>query len=50
VNINYNRTSQEICMDVPKSAAKDDKFQKGDQTISIFCDGKMIGRGRFEVK
>lgn len=49
MTVNYNRAAQEISMTMPKPD-KDDKFQKGIQTVSIFCDGKMIGRGKFEVK
>lgn len=47
--INYNRASQEVVLIVPKPE-KDDKYQKGEQKVSVFCDGKMIGRGKFEVK
>lgn len=48
-NVNFNRMQQEVSMMVPKPE-KDDKYQKGIQTVSVFCDGKRIGMGKFEVK
>ncbi len=48
-NFNFNRSAQELCMSIPKPE-KDNKYQKGEQVVTVFCDGKMIGRGKFEIK
>ncbi len=45
----YNRTATEVSVMIPKPD-KDNKYQKGLQMISAYCDGKLIGKGTFDVK
>jgi hypothetical protein len=45
----YNRTVTEVSVMIPKPE-KDNKYQKGPQMVSAYCDGKLIGKGMFEVK
>lgn len=45
----YNKVATEVCTMIPKPD-NDDKFQKGMQTVSVYCEGKLIGKGTFEIK
>jgi len=44
----YNRLSKEVCITYARPEA--DKYQKGNQYISIYCDGSVIGRSYFEIR
>ena len=46
--IEYNNSDLEVCM--PYNPEKDFKYQKGLQYISVYCDGKLIGQGNFNIK
>ncbi|MEZ4773157.1 MAG: hypothetical protein R3D00_08240 [Bacteroidia bacterium] len=47
-SINYENDATEVCMDY--SPAEENKYQKGTQYVSVYCDGRLIGQGTFEVK
>jgi len=47
--INYNRSSQEVCMTIPKPD-KSQKYQKGTQKIAVYCDNKLIGTSDLQMK
>lgn len=48
VSINYNRLAQEVC--IPYSPSETNKYQKGPQYVSIYCDGNIIGQDNFTIK
>lgn len=47
--INYNRSSQEVCMTIPKPD-KSQKYQKGAQKVAVYCDNKLIGTSELMMK
>ncbi|MEZ4827978.1 MAG: hypothetical protein R3C61_17100 [Bacteroidia bacterium] len=47
-SVNYDNDALEVCMDF--SPAEENKYQKGTQYVSVYCDGRLIGQGTFEIK
>lgn len=47
-SIEYDRTTQEVCVDFPKPDAYE--YTKGTHKVLVYTDGFEIGRGSFEVK
>lgn len=47
-SIEYDRTSQKVCMDFQQPDGLD--YPKGGYTVKIYCEGFEIGNSSFEVK
>lgn len=46
--INYDKSTQKVSVQYKKP--KDADFQKGKQTVEVYCDGFKIGTGSFNLK
>jgi DNA repair ATPase RecN len=49
-DVDYNRTSQEVCMFFKNDEGKQNKYEKGVYNVLAYTDGILIGRSSFEIK